>query len=280
MKLLIGICTCNRKDIIKYTSKSLSEIKGIEKAQIVIYDDCSDEYDIDFLKQIYPMASKIIRNETRMGADFNTERMYKDFCKSQGDYLLNADSDLLFHTNIIEVIESTINEAQKISPKTIFSVFNTPNHKIEKNINEYVCEKKSVGAAGTVFNKQSIYEFVNTIPNSYNSNIPTIDHYFCGKLKENGYKILCTNKSYVQHIGLVGQNSFYYNTDWGKDFEIETLNNAQAISDVLQNIFMQGQDQFLNIIYTNCENGKIGIRSFLKAIMLCLKYKFKKWKLR
>ena len=45
MKLLIGICTCNRKQIFEYTAKSLSEVKGIEKAKIVIYDDCSDEYD-------------------------------------------------------------------------------------------------------------------------------------------------------------------------------------------------------------------------------------------
>lgn len=280
MKLLIGICTCNRKDIIEYTSKSLSEVKEIEKANVVIYDDCSNEYNLDFLKKSYPMATKIVRNETRLGADFNTEKMYRDFLKSQEDYLFNADSDLLFNTNIIEIIENTIKEANNISPKTVFSVFNTPNHKNIKEISSNLSEKKSIGAAGTVFNKKNVYEFIGTIPNMYNNKIPTIDHYFCDILKKKGYKILCTNQSYVQHIGLVGQNSFFYNTDWGKDFEIETFNNAKAISKILQEIFMQGQENFLKILYVNCEHGKIGIRSFLKAIRLCIKYKIRKWKLR
>lgn len=278
MKLLIGICTCNRKQIIEYTAKSLSEVKGIEKAKIVIYDDCSDEYDIDFLKKMYPMAYKIVRNEKRLGADYNTEQMYRDFCKSQENYLFNADSDLLFNSNVIDIIEENIRATEKINSKIIFSVFNTPNHKIIKKIDENLYQKESIGAAGVVLSKQVVKTFVETIPKQYSYRIPSIDHFFCSKLKQDDYKILCTQNSYVQHIGLIGQNSFFYNTDWGENFEIETFNNAKAISEVLQEIFMQGQDQFLKIIYTNCEQGRIGIKSFLKAIILCVKYKIKKIK--
>lgn len=278
MKLLIGICTCNRKQIIEYTAKSLSEVKGIEKAKIVIYDDCSDEYDIDFLKKMYPMAYKIVRNEKRLGADYNTEQMYRDFCKSQENYLFNADSDLLFNSNVIDIIEENIRATEKINSKIIFSVFNTPNHKIIKKIDENLYQKESIGAAGVVLSKQVVKTFVETIPKQYSYKIPSIDYFFCSKLKQDDYKILCTPNSYVQHIGLIGQNSFFYNTDWGENFEIETFNNAKAISEVLQEIFMQGQDQFLKIIYTNCEQGRIGIKSFLKAIILCVKYKIKKIK--
>lgn len=278
MKLLIGICTCNRKQIIEYTAKSLSEVKGIEKAKIVIYDDCSDEYDIDFLKKMYPMAYKIVRNEKRLGADYNTEQMYRDFCKSQENYLFNADSDLLFNSNVIDIIEENIRATEKINSKIIFSVFNTPNHKTIKKIDKNLYQKESIGAAGAVLSKQVVKTFVETIPKQYSYKIPSIDHFFCSKLKQDDYKILCTQNSYVQHIGLIGQNSFFYNTDWGENFEIETFNNAKAISEVLQEIFMQGQDQFLKIIYTNCEQGRIGIKSFLKAIILCVKYKIKKIK--
>lgn len=278
MKLLIGICTYNRKQIIEYTAKSLSEVKGIEKAKIIIYDDCSDEYDIEFLKKIYPMASKIVRNEKRLGADYNTEQMYRDFCKSQENYLFNADSDLLFNSNVIDIIEENIRATEKINSKIIFSVFNTPNHKIIKKIDENLYQKESIGAAGAVLSKQAVKTFIETIPKQYSCKITSIDHFFCSKLKQDDYKILCTQNSYVQHIGLIGQNSFFYNTDWGENFEIETFNNAKAISEVLQEIFMQGQDQFLKIIYTNCEQGRIGIKSFLKAIILCVKYKIKKIK--
>ena len=278
MKLLIGICTCNRKQIIEYTAKSLSEVKGIEKAKIVIYDDCSDEYDIDFLKKMYPMAYKIVRNEKRLGADYNTEQMYRDFCKSQENYLFNADSDLLFNSNVIDIIEENIRVTERINSKTIFSVFNTPNHKTIKKIDKNLYQKELIGAAGAVLSKQAVKTFIETIPKQYSYKIPSIDHFFCSKLKQDDYKILCTQNSYVQHIGLIGQNSFFYNTDWGENFEIETFNNAKAISEVLQEIFMQGQDQFLNIIYTNCEQGRIGIKSFLKAIILCVKYKIKKIK--
>ena len=59
IKLTIGVCTHNRKYIIDSTSKSLNEIKNIEKANLKIYDDCSDEYNIEYLKQLYPTAIKI-----------------------------------------------------------------------------------------------------------------------------------------------------------------------------------------------------------------------------
>ena len=204
--------------------------------------------------------------------------MYRDFCKSQENYLFNADSDLLFNSNVIDIIEENIRATEKINSKIIFSVFNTPNHKIIKKIDENLYQKESIGAAGVVLSKQVVKTFVETIPKQYSYKIPSIDYFFCSKLKQDDYKILCTQNSYVQHIGLIGQNSFFYNTDWGENFEIETFNNAKAISEVLQEIFMQGQDQFLKIIYTNCEQGRIGIKSFLKAIILCVKYKIKKIK--
>ncbi len=272
MKLTIGICTYNRKNIIEYTSKSLKEINNIECANVKIYDDSSVEYDINYLKKLYPMAKKINRTQENLGADYNTQKMYEDFLKSEDEYLFNADSDLIFNKDILTIIEKNINILKKANKPVVFSVFNTSKHKTIKDFDENLCIKHSVGAAGVVFSKEVIKMFVNKIPQKYSVQIPSIDHCFCDILRKNKYDIFCTKKSYVQHIGLIGQNSSGINVDWGKDFTSDTLTNANAIIEVLQGYLIN--DIPANICNL-CEQGKVGSKTIVKALGLCVKFKIK-----
>ena len=50
-KLMIGICTYNRKKLIEYTSRSLGEVVGIQNTCVRIFDDCSTEYDKKYLNE-------------------------------------------------------------------------------------------------------------------------------------------------------------------------------------------------------------------------------------
>lgn len=136
IKLTVGICTYNRKYIIENTSKSLNEINNIDKINMKVYDDCSDEYDIEYLKKLYPTAIKIDGSNKNLGADYNTKRMYQDFLESDDEYLFNADSDLIFNKNLLEVIENKIEILEKNNELVIFSVFNTPMHKIISDYDE------------------------------------------------------------------------------------------------------------------------------------------------
>ena len=275
MKLFIGICTYNRKNIIEYTSKSLMEIEGIEKTSINVYDDSSTEYGVEELKKIYPIAQKISVSEKNLGADFNTQRMYEAFLESDCDYLFNADSDLVFNKDLLKIIEKNIQSLENAAKGVIFSLINIPEHQYIKDFDENLCYKYSVGAGGVVFSRKVVELFINKLPERYTVKFPSIDHYFCHILRENNYDIFCTKKSYLQHIGLIGQNSFGLRVDWGKDFEIDTVTNANAVVEVLQNYII---NEVPKNICKLCEDGKVGAKTIIKALWLCVKFKVKSFK--
>lgn len=274
MKLTIGICTYNRKELIEKTAKSLYEIEGIENVNINVYDDCSTEYDINYLRKLYPTAKKISRNETNLGADFNTQKMYQDFLKSEDEYLFNADSDFIFNKNVLQVITNTIRILQENNKKVIFSVFNTLHHRTIEDFGQELIIKHSIGAGCAVLSRQVIELFINEIPKKYTPEIPSIDHYFCHALRKNNDSIFCTKNSYVQHLGLVGQNSFGINFDWGENFIVDTELNSRTIIEVLQQQLTDINPK--QLIFSECERGNIGVRAGIKALILCFKYKLKR----
>lgn len=270
-RLMVGICTYNRKNIINYTSRSLKEVENIEKTDVRIYDDCSEEYDVDFLKQVYSMATKVSRNEKNTGADYNTRSMIMDFAKSDNDYLFIADSDLVFNKDILVHIEKIIDELEKNGKMVIFSLFNAHTHETIKEFNEDLVVKKEIGAAGTVISKKAVLEFINK---EYNGKI-SIDNFFSNILREKGNEILCTKNSYVQHIGIVGQNSFVDSVDIGVNFKVDTITNAEAIIDILQQTFILNSADINDMLYRYCIKGKVGINTLFKCLLVSIKKKVK-----
>lgn len=277
MKLFIGVCTYNRKNIIEYTSKSLNEVNDINKSDIYIFDDFSTEYDVEYLKKLYPTAKKIKRTEKNLGADFNTKSMYEEFMRSDCEYLFNADSDLIFNSNVLKIIEKNIENLENANKEIMFSLINIPEHKVIKDFDENLCYKYSVGAGGVVFSKKVVEMFINSFPERYSVEIPSIDHYFCNVLRKNNCDIFCSKKSYLQHIGLIGQNSFGLRVDWGKDFEVDSVTNANAIINILENYII---NDVPGNICKLCEDGKVGIKTILKSLILCVKFKIRRLKMK
>lgn len=234
MKIRFGVCTYNRKELIEYTSKSLNLIEGIRDCSICIYDDCSDEYNETYLKYLYKNATKISINKENMGADVCTRNMYIDFLKSEDEWLFNADSDLIFDSEILLHIEETINYLKNNKINAIVSFFNTPSHiKINDYSDKYI-EKNHVGAAGILLDRRAAGLIVRRVKEG-----SCFDWRFCKEWKKAGNIILCTKKSYVQHIGVWGHNSKFDNFDWGINFSVSNLVNAQAIEDVMEIVFTQ-----------------------------------------
>lgn len=268
-KLMVGICTYNRKDILEYASRSFSNIDEIENVDVRIYDDCSTEYDEVYLRQKYPMASEIVVNEKNVGANFNTRKLLTDFVKSENDYLFIADSDLVFNKDILFHIERGIDELESKKKLVIFSLFNAQTHPIIEKFSEDFVIKKDVGSAGTVISKEAVKIFINE---NYYEKSP-FDGFYCNILREKGAQIFCSKKSYVQHIGIIGQNSFLDCVDMGIDFKIDTINNAEAIIDVMQKAFVWHEIDIEDMLFKYCQRERVGIRTLSKCICICLKNK-------
>jgi len=269
MKLLIGITTYNRKDVIEYNSLSLSEIKNINYKDVIVIDDNSLEFDNKYLKNKYKQAI-IKKNNMNVGADKNLLNLLKYFNSSNYDYLFIADSDLIFDKDILKTIEKHIKCFDKDEP-ILFSLFNTLNHKIiDENKNFYI--KDSIGAAGAIINKKLVNMYLN---NENKENYP-IDYDICKYYKSLGYFIYTTKNSYVNHIGIDGFNSNAFRFDFGYNFNVNSLTNAKAIIYVYEKYINISNTYKEKSILEFARNGNIGISISIKILIITIKNRIKR----
>ncbi|WP_461246052.1 glycosyltransferase family A protein [Treponema sp. R6D11] len=225
--LTIGIPTYNRKKLLELMASSLYESDISISHNIRIYDDCSTEYGLEELKKLFPTAASIKINEVNLKADKNTYQMYHDFLSTSDELLFNADSDLIFS-------KDWLNTALRLLKKTngILSVFNANSHEAYKIIDDELCLKKTIGAAGTLFHRDRVAEFMANIVSP--DTLTEIDWRFSEYFYSIGLPIFCVNNSLVQHIGYFGQHAKYY-FDFGRNFKIETSKQGQIINDIFEN---------------------------------------------
>jgi hypothetical protein len=241
---------------------------------IRVYDDCSTEYGLDELKQIFPNAASIKRNSRNLKADLNMFSFYKDFLASQDKFLFNADSDIIFNKKWLlhglELIGST---------DGVLSLFNATSHHAKEIVNSTFCIKETVGAAGTLFTRERIEEIVNYFSEFQDSELFSFDWKWSEFLVKNNIRIFCTNDSLVQHIGYHGQNTIItyqgYKKikthkpffDFGKNFKIDTLETGQIINDIFEKFVDQNRNEDERIIKIISREPITQIKNFIKKVI-------------
>ncbi|MDR1222265.1 MAG: glycosyltransferase family 2 protein [Tannerella sp.] len=226
----IGIPTYNRKDILKIMAASLYNSSFDIPHNIRIYDDCSTEYGKNELREIFPTAVSIKRNEINLNADKNMYSMYADFLTTGDDYFFNADSDIIFNSQWLNI-------SMELLKKTgigggVLSVFNANSHPTSKIIDRDLCIKETVGAAGTLFARNRLAELLNHF-DSIEYGEKSFDWKWSEYFTSKGIPIYCVNNSLVQHIGYDGQNSNLY-FDFGKNYKVGTIEEGQIINDIFE----------------------------------------------
>jgi len=225
MTVTIGITCYNRKSILEKMASSLRRSRIPINISIRVYDDCSTEYGIDYLKVLFPDAKTIIHNDKNYGPDWNTWTMYKDFLKSEDEYFFNADSDILFDPSWLEFSLRNIEKTDGI-----LSLFNTKTHVTLQNIDEDLCIKKDLGAAGTFFKRIKVKELLGVIEDGSKH----IDWQWSDYFTSQGTRLFCSSRSFVQHIGILGYNSIGGFIDFGEKFVICNVEDGQVINDVFE----------------------------------------------
>lgn len=253
--ITIAIPTYNRYNLLKIMTASLYSSDLSIPYNIRIYDDCSTEYGLDELKQIFPNAASVNRNSSNLKADLNMFSFYKDFLLSSDKFLFNADSDIIFNKkwllNGLELIDST---------DGVLSLFNATSHQVKEIVNDKVCIKNSIGAAGTLFKRERVEEIVNYFSKLPNSEISSFDWKWSDFLTKENIRIFCTNESYVQHIGYYGQNTTiryrgykiiktqkpYF--DYGRNFKVDSPDTGQIVNDIFEQFIDQNRNEDERII--------------------------------
>lgn len=227
--ITIGITTYNRKNILSKMAESLYLSNLDLPYNIRIYDDCSSEYSLDYLRKIFPDVKNIVRNEINLKANKNIYTMYKDFLNSDDEYLFNADSDLIFSKNWLEKGLNFLHNTDGI-----LSLFNAQNLKPVENINNDLCIKEKIGSAGSLLTRKCVSTIINHIKLSDLDDASAFDFKWCELLRKNGRKIYCVRNSLVQHIGIEGQNSGSHHFDFGIGFHIDNLRNGQFMQEAME----------------------------------------------
>ncbi len=226
--ITVGITTYNRSNMLRRMACSFYSSERPYQYAVRIYDDASSDFDINWLRKIFPDAVSIYRHSKNVGADANTWYMYNDFLKSGDDILFNADSDLIFSRDWME-------EGIRLLELTdgICSIFTTPTHPPISE-GETLHEKKDIGAAGTFFRRDLLERFVKEGNASKSIGSEGIDYQWCRYFRSIGCRIYSSSRSFVQHIGFDGYNSSMDNFDYGEGFHVDSISNGQFINDSIE----------------------------------------------
>lgn len=239
-KIMIAVPTYNRRQTLECMAHSLyaSDLSKYN-TEIFVFDDCSTEFGESELRKIFPTATKIIRNEKNLRADGNMFSMYKHFLQTDGQYFFNADSDLIFHKEWLNYIMKNIEKTDGV-----LNIFNSRIHKTVSDLGDGIVIKEMLGAAATFFKRELVEKIVKNIDDTSKS----VDWQWSNYFNENNIRLCCSEKSYVQHIGFVGQNSAT-GADYGYGFEVDSALNGQILNDTLMLYFEKLQELWENEKY-------------------------------
>ncbi|MCR5187849.1 MAG: glycosyltransferase [Treponema sp.] len=233
----IGVTTYNRKSILEKMAKSLylSDL-SVAEVHVRVYDDCSKEFDQAYLEDLFPGASVKV-NKTNLKADLNTYNMYKDFLESDDEYFFNGDADLIFRKDWLSFCLDNIEKTQGV-----MSIFNTQTHSaVSESKDSTFVIKSDIGAAGTFFKRERIEGIVKAL-SALGKN--KIDWGFSQYFLNFNVAIYCSKESYVQHIGLNGQNSSLNAIDYADNFKIDSVENGQIVNDILNDFLKEVTSRF------------------------------------
>lgn len=211
-----------RPDYLKRCIESLKQINLDIFYEKIILDDFSQDLKlIEIYEELKNLGFKIKINNVNIKQKSFIKCL--DLVNKDSDYIFYLDNDMIVKKDIVEKNLFIYNDIKKQcnldESKILLSSFDCNNtsrgtHKIIKRYDNFN-EKNTIGAANLFFSTCLIEKFKRWW--AYDE-----DFGICEKLKEENGKIFTTNKSYSQHIGENGYNSykFYFinNYDVAKNF--------------------------------------------------------------
>lgn len=222
MKIMIVVPTYNRAKHIEIVAKSLSECKFINEANVCVYDDCSTEFQIDFLKKQFECINAKIIKRTVHGKnmEINTFEMMKDFINSNNDVMFICDSDLLLRPDSLEFLQNNFKYTDGF-----MSLYNSNLHLTVKTGTIFDL-KFNVGFAGMCLSRKIVEKIL-----AYDN--PSLgDLKISETLSKNNIRALVPKQSYIQHIGIGGEHGTIVNgIDYSSTFEPISQHNKQIINE-------------------------------------------------
>ncbi|GHT34492.1 hypothetical protein AGMMS49592_4360 [Endomicrobiia bacterium] len=189
MKVMVSVPVYNRKEYLEITARSLYECSNIDKVIIKVFNDCSSEFNDNYLRQLFNKPNtEIINRVKNLKADRNAYQMMLDFLDSDNDVLFICDSDLLLRPDTIDYIFNNFQRSDGF-----LGLYNSELHRDIYFDGEFVY-KENVGFAGICISKNLLQKFVSKQKERPRS----MDFKLSVFLINNDVRLMVPQKCYVQ----------------------------------------------------------------------------------
>lgn len=215
-KICVFLPTFNRKFILEYTLPRLR--LAFKDAYIMMFDDCSTEFGIDYLMQY---ADKVYRNDRNIGVSRSFNDMLVRVPWQEFDYIYKTDSDALCDPGLLD----RLMDLSMLNNNAPVCCYNSRHHfrfRVGKAAHGNA-EYRSNCPGISMFIPADIFGKINQFHIPKNS---AFDHEITKQLPN----FVVSNISFVEHLGAGGMHSQAH--DWNMDIACnptEYLVNARRV---------------------------------------------------
>ena len=202
LKILIALSTFNRKNITKLCLENLKNIVNKDgNSKLVIYDDASTNYGVEFLKQY---SNDVLRFRTSGGVERSRARSFRDFIFVYKDFDLfyMTDNDTIHDPKFLEILRNLYkSSSEKFNKRLPIGLYNSKFHNDPKNIvyeNSLLSVRKTCPGVSQCFDRQMIKKMLNFInENPIYETLYGFDYYWPASLN---VPFLKKKTSYLEHF--------------------------------------------------------------------------------
>jgi GT2 family glycosyltransferase len=195
--MILIMTTYNRFEVLEQCIQSFLKTDFKKDTKLYLFDDCSEKevkkYLFKSLSNIKNLTVSFIFNTKNLGCNVNVFNSLKYvFELTNEEFVFVIDSDAVFNKNWLKKIDELI-EKTKNDKIGCIGLFDTNKHQIKQKYDDELNEKVHIGGFCIAINRKIFF--------NQKMQIRDWDWKLSEICNEEKYKILCTNKSYIQHLG-------------------------------------------------------------------------------
>lgn len=214
--------------LLRHCLTTLAMLKQQDAIDFIVYCDAGHDLKADALiAETLPPARKLVLPQ-HLGAGGMTHRIVEDFAVSaDADQLLIVDADMIARTDLAQAILSW-----PVSDDMLVSVYNSNSHSPVHPSNAPFVHKSSLGATGTLWSPQMAQMVIEHVATDSH-----FDNRFSEYLANCQIPMCCSNRSYLQHLGVDGMNNRHFGRiDYGLNFTPDAPEQAAAMAQVFNDM--------------------------------------------
>jgi glycosyltransferase involved in cell wall biosynthesis len=200
------LTTYNRPDYLRKSLYSLKASPFTKDDTLWIFDDASDDGEaIDLINCFkLPRAKDVhlFRTKKNVGCDINSyHALTAVYSHTKDPFIFMAETDGVYIPGWLPFLKRAYKLAKDSDDIGMISLFNTPSHPVKEEYDKDFDIKKSLGGFASLIDCRDL-KSINPNKNPFNW-----DWEFQQNYNKNKLKLLCSKKTYVQHIGAHGTHS-------------------------------------------------------------------------